>query len=129
MDVVHAEFDLPALIREIAVMFQPLCDDKRLGLRVEGLGVGGAVPVVGDAPKLRQVLINLLGNAVKFTTDGQIIVRVLREDGRWRFDVVDSGPGIAQEVGDRVFEPFQQGVGGNEMGGTGFGLAIAPPSR
>jgi CheY-like chemotaxis protein len=71
------------------------------------------------------VLINLLGNAVKFTHDGLITVRVQHQDGRWRFDVADSGPGIAQDIRDRVFEPFQQGRQGSEMGGTGLGLAIA----
>ena len=125
MDVVRAEFDLTALIQEMAVMFQPLCDDKHLSLRIEGLRAGEAIPLVGDAPKLRQVLINLLGNAVKFTKDGLILVRVQQEDGRWRFDVVDSGPGIAQEIRGRVFEPFLQGLGGSETGGTGLGLAIA----
>jgi len=125
MDVVRAEFDLTALIQELAVMFQAFCDDKRLDLRIEGLGAGDAIPLVGDAPKLRQVLINLLGNAVKFTNDGLITIRVQHEDGRWRFDVVDTGPGIAHELRDRVFEPFQQGQRGSEMAGTGLGLAIA----
>jgi signal transduction histidine kinase/DNA-binding NarL/FixJ family response regulator len=126
MDVVRAEFDLAALIQELAVMFQPLCDDKRLSLRIEGLGAGRAIPLVGDAPKLRQVLINLLGNAVKFTKDGLIILRVQQEeDERWRFEVADTGPGIADEISDRVFEPFQQGLRDREAGGTGLGLAIA----
>ena len=125
MDVARAEFDLTALIQELAHMFQPLCDDKRLTLRIEGLAAGNSTRLVGDAPKLRQVLINLLGNAVKFTTGGLIIVRAQRHGGRWRFEVADSGPGIAQEISERVFEPFQQGRRGSETGGTGLGLAIA----
>ncbi|MEO8256130.1 MAG: CHASE domain-containing protein [Acidobacteriota bacterium] len=125
MDVMRAEFDLTALLHEVAVMFQPLCDDQRLTLRVEEPGAGKPIPVIGDAPKLRQVLINLLGNAVKFTQDGLIIVRLQDQDGRWRFEVADSGPGIAHEVRDRVFEPFQQCQRGSGLGGTGLGLAIA----
>lgn len=126
MEVARAQFDLEALVHELAVMFQPLCDDRRLTLLVEGLDCGHVRPVIGDAGKLRQVLINLLGNAVKFTERGLITLRLLDQgDGHWRFDVGDTGPGIPEEIKERVFEPFHQGPRGREKGGTGLGLSIA----
>jgi len=126
MEVARAAFDLHGLVREIAVMFQPLCEEKHLRLRVDGLGAGRSFPVVGDAGKLRQVLINLLGNAVKFTEQGGVTVRILdRGSGQWRFEVEDTGPGIRGETKGRLFEPFQQGNGSRGKGGTGLGLSIA----
>ena len=124
MEVSRAAFDLRALVREIAVMFQPLCDEKRLTLRVEGLERQRAGSIVGDTAKLRQVLINVLGNAVKFTEKGAVTLRVTELiNGEWRFDVLDTGPGIPNGIKDRIFEPFQQGSHGK--GGTGLGLSIA----
>ena len=82
--------------------------------------------VCGDENKLRQVLINLLGNAVKFTEEGRVELSV-REEGqsRFRFAVEDTGPGIAAQRQAVIFEPFQQETAGMKAGGTGLGLAIA----
>ncbi len=83
---------------------------------------------MGDAGRLRQVLLNLVGNAVKFTERGTVTVRV-RHDGehKLRIAVADSGPGIATEHIERVFEKFDQGelLLAQRHGGTGLGLAIA----
>jgi CheY-like chemotaxis protein len=82
--------------------------------------------VVGDQAKLRQVLINLLGNAVKFTAQGEVVLRVEAEaEHRYAFEVADTGPGIAAETQARLFEPFHQGEAGRHQGGTGLGLAIS----
>ncbi len=82
--------------------------------------------VRGDEGKLRQVLINLVGNAVKFTGTGEVSLRMLREmDGRWRFEVFDTGLGIPAEEQSEIFKPFHQGSGAQHQGGTGLGLAIA----
>jgi len=83
--------------------------------------------VVGDALRLRQVLSNYLGNAVKFTTAGGVVLRARRLDGATlRFEVQDSGPGISAEVQARLFEPFTQADQSTtrRFGGTGLGLAI-----
>lgn len=78
----------------------------------------------GDDRKLRQVLINLLGNALKFTESGEIRLEVEQRDRRYLFRVEDTGPGISDEARERIFESFQQAEEGNAKGGTGLGLAI-----
>lgn len=87
--------------------------------------------VLGDEKRLRQVLINLLGNAIKFTTDGEVglhitILSQSDADARLRFEVRDTGVGIPQDQLPRIFQPFEQ-VGDNERraGGTGLGLSIS----
>jgi PAS domain S-box-containing protein len=97
--------------------------------------VGPDVPhrVLGDADRLRQVLLNLLGNAVKFTAQGSVTVRAIvdRVEGEFgvvlRFSVTDTGPGIAPEVADQLFEPFRQADQSTRrrFGGTGLGLSIS----
>ena len=80
----------------------------------------------GDEGKLRQVLINLLGNAVKFTEQGEVTLRVKAEGGdMYSFEVQDTGPGIAPERLEAIFDPFQQDRRTAALGGTGLGLAIA----
>jgi hypothetical protein len=82
--------------------------------------------VRGDEGKLRQVLINLLGNAVKFTTSGCVTLRISKDKKRrCRFEVEDTGSGISLDLQRRIFEPFQQGAEAKGKGGTGLGLAIA----
>jgi len=125
-EVTRAAFDLRALVGELVVMFRPLCDEKRLALRAEGLSDADIVLVEGDTRLLRQILINLLGNAIKFTPLGTVTLRACRlATGRWQFEVEDTGPGIPLDIRERVFEPFQQGRPGGEPGGTGLGLTIA----
>jgi signal transduction histidine kinase len=92
------------------------------------LGANGGVDVVtGDERRISQVIFNLLSNAVKFTPDGGAVdVRANQEDGEIRVSVADTGPGIAAEDHERIFEEFQQteaGVAQHE--GTGLGLALS----
>jgi signal transduction histidine kinase/DNA-binding NarL/FixJ family response regulator len=126
MDLSLSDFDLVALVRELTAMFQHPCEEKRIGLRVEGLDLARSQPVRGDQGKLRQVLVNLLGNAVKFTAHGRITLRVSRSEGdSWRFEVSDTGIGIPEDARQEIFKPFQQGPGSSGRGGTGLGLTIA----
>ena len=103
-------------------MFRMRCGQKGLVWKAEARI--GQRAVRGDDRKLRQVLINLLGNAVKFTDQGQICLEVEQDGGRYAFSVVDTGPGITAAARERIFEPFQQAEEGGIKGGTGLGLAI-----
>ena len=124
MEVERTDFDLTGLLRELIAMFQHRCEEKQLGLRLEA--PDHAVLVHGDEGKLRQVLINLLGNAVKFTERGRVVLRAKQgENASWRFEVEDTGIGISEAMQQRIFEPFQQGHEARSEGGTGLGLAIA----
>jgi two-component system sensor histidine kinase/response regulator len=96
-------------------------------------GVAAEVPdrLWGDPVRLRQILVNLLGNAIKFTASGEIVVRVACEaaegsDVRVRFEVRDTGIGIEVDKHQRIFEPFEQAEGtrARRFGGTGLGLSI-----
>jgi signal transduction histidine kinase/CheY-like chemotaxis protein len=126
-----APFDLAACVRDAVELLRPRAADK--GLAMECL-LAEDLPktVVGDAGRLRQVLLNLLGNAVKFTSSGRIAVQVdvQRIPGREPmlcFAVEDSGIGIDAAVQERLFQPFNQGDNSmhRRYGGTGLGLAIS----
>src|SRR5262249_13981217 len=84
-------------------------------------------PGRGDAQRLRQVLLNLVGNALKFTEVGEIRLQVTAADGRFTVTVADTGPGIAEAEQQKIFEEFQQAESATtrKQGGTGLGLAIA----
>jgi signal transduction histidine kinase/DNA-binding response OmpR family regulator len=138
MELHTMDFDLRAIVQDLSAMFHPRCDQKRLNWHVEWTGNVGLSPSVpaaplivhGDEGKLRQVLINLLGNAVKFTNAGQVLLRVALEQGvdgttTIRFEVSDTGVGIPKEAQGLIFQPFQQAAAGVKIGGTGLGLAIA----
>lgn len=125
-EISHEAFDLPSTINAVQEMIRVRADEKGLAFFVER---PADLPdyVLGDANHLREVLINLLGNAAKCTDSGQIGLRVVMESGgRIRFDVTDTGPGIAKEEQGRIFEAFYQSPGGKgKVEGTGLGLAIS----
>jgi CheY-like chemotaxis protein len=126
MELTNMDFDLARLVRDLGSMFQLPAEEKNLGLRFDGISTESPQLVHGDQAKLRQVLINLIGNSVKFTDSGRISVRIasLGEE-TWSFSVEDTGPGIPQETQAAIFEPFRRGAIAREHGGTGLGLAIA----
>jgi len=123
MELHARNFDLVVLLEGVAEMFQMRCEQKRLEWEAS-CDIQQPV-VVGDDRKLRQVLINLLGNAVKFTDRGKIRLEVVQSRQRYRFAVVDTGPGISEQGRERLFRPFQQAEEGSVKGGTGLGLAIS----
>lgn len=120
-------FDLVDLAKGLASTFLPLCAQKRIAFRFD-VTSEPSIWVRGDAGKLRQVLINLLGNAVKFTRTGEVYLCVKHDTtdaARWRFEVIDTGLGIPEEEQADIFKPFHQGSGAGHQGGTGLGLTIA----
>jgi len=122
-------FDLYALLQDIEMMFRIRIEARGLRLLMEKIG---HVPrwVITDEGKLRQVLINLLGNAVKFTDEGGIALRLRAKDVNagmvdLQFEVEDTGPGMSEEEIGRLFQAFEQTRAGVRIGGTGLGLALS----
>ncbi len=125
MELQPVAFDLGELARTLAATLQPLCAEKGIRFRLAAPSTA-STGVSGDAGKLRQVLINLLGNAVKFTQAGEVFLHYRpTAPGRWLFEVIDTGMGIPAEEQIDIFKPFHQGRGAQHQGGTGLGLAIA----
>ncbi len=123
-------FDLPALLKDLEMMFRVRTDEKKLTFSVDTIG---DVPqfIVTDINKLRQVFINVIGNAVKFTEQGGIGLRV-RADRKGptgpflQVEVEDTGPGISPDDQEKLFRHFEQTKTGQQTGtGTGLGLAIS----
>jgi PAS domain S-box-containing protein len=123
-------FDLSGFLKDLAAMFRFRAETKGLGFEVIE-GAGCVRYIVADEGKIRQALINLLGNAVKFTERGWINmgVSVTQAHGsqlRLSAQVEDTGVGIAEEEQSKLFRPFAQTQSGlNAQGGTGLGLAIS----
>ncbi|MEM7097396.1 MAG: response regulator [Pseudomonadota bacterium] len=124
-------FDLHAAIREVVELLATTARSKSLDLYVDYQSdIESAL--VGDVGRLRQVLLNLLGNAVKFTEEGHVVVRVRvsaidDQSARVQIAIVDTGVGISQEAQSRLFESFTQADASTtrRFGGTGLGLAIS----
>ena len=117
-------FDLQQLLSELRQLFLPRAQAKGLSLE---LVCEQAVPryIMADAGKLRQVLMNLIGNAVKFTTDGRIVIHAHVEQSRLRLEVSDTGPGISAADQAEIFDAFRQTAATQHSGGSGLGLAIS----
>lgn len=119
-------FDLSLLIRNIASMFKHRCSEKNLTWEVVGLDTTKVIPVFGDAGKLRQILINLLANAVKFTDNGSVVLRVFASNtDHYRFCIEDTGKGIPENAREEIFMPFNNLGGNSNKEGTGLGLSIS----
>ncbi|MFP7722088.1 hybrid sensor histidine kinase/response regulator [Lysobacter sp. A3-1-A15] len=120
-------FDLHALVREAHSLMAPLASGRGLALRME---LDGDVPqaVTGDPKRICQILLNLLGNAIKFTERGEVALRVGAVAGGVRFIVTDTGPGLGPDQLARLFKRFSQAGGEaayGRHGGSGLGLAIS----
>lgn len=123
LELQNTVFDLASSLTNVAYIVRKKCEEKTLELKVEGLG-NKPVWVEGDEIKLRQVLINLLSNAVKYTDHGEVILRVIPEDNHdYRFEIIDTGPGIPAEELTKIFNQFYQRSDWKD--GTGLGLSIA----
>ncbi len=126
----QAPFDLHDFIQGVGVLLQTRANEKGL---TGGVDIGANCPqfIVGDAARLRQVLISLVDNALKFTAIGSVRLHASASeaDGRLmlRFDVTDTGVGLSKAVQERLFQPYLQleGPATNQNGGTGLGLSIA----
>jgi signal transduction histidine kinase/ActR/RegA family two-component response regulator len=127
VDLGPQPFALGAFVEETVDLVRPAARNKRLELHTDYQG-GLPATVRADRERLRQVLLNLLGNAVKFTNQGGVTVTVARAgDARLKFTVTDTGEGIAPNQADRLFQRFSQVDESNTRrhGGAGLGLAIS----
>lgn len=124
IEVVKEPYDLTALIEDLEKAFRPTAERKKLKLIVENASM--PIGLDGDVVKVRQVLQNLLSNAIKFTRQGEVILRFKRLGSVIRFEVQDTGIGIAEEALGRIFRPFEQADSSTSRhhGGSGLGLAI-----
>jgi len=119
------DYAMNEVVHTAITAIEPLAKAKKLALKV-------TVPVDlprgrGDEQRLTQVLLNLVGNAIKFTETGEVRVEVTASDGTFLVSVADTGSGIAEADQQKIFEEFQQVEGSStrEKGGTGLGLSIS----
>jgi signal transduction histidine kinase/ActR/RegA family two-component response regulator/HPt (histidine-containing phosphotransfer) domain-containing protein len=132
VEIERIEFDLTRLVDEIVALLGPQAEKKQLELSAAVAPAVGRY-CIGDPTRLRQVLVNLIGNAIKFTEQGRIAIEVGRrpqkasENGLVLFQVNDTGIGIADDIQNRLFQKFSQADGSitRRFGGTGLGLSIS----
>ena len=131
LEIEHIEFTLLPVVEGVLDLIASKARDKGLTLMGQ---IDEAVPanILSDPGRLRQILLNLAGNAIKFTPQGEVLVRVRHlglQDGlhRLRFEITDTGIGMSPEVSARLFQPFVQADGSvtRKYGGTGLGLSIS----
>jgi signal transduction histidine kinase/CheY-like chemotaxis protein len=132
LNLSRAPLSLHAAASSVVALFRANAHAKGLALVLD-LGPGVVDHVIGDAQRIKQVLLNLVGNAIKFTERGSVTLQLSALSGRTatvervRFKVVDSGIGLPVEAMNKLFQPFQQveTARGKRQGGTGLGLAIS----
>ncbi|WP_029794715.1 ATP-binding protein, partial [Vibrio parahaemolyticus] len=127
LELEEAPFHLEQVLTPVCSAIQPLIDEKSIELIVEN-DVPNNTEFTGDCARLRQILFNLAGNAVKFTNEGHVLIRteLNSEDKQLLIIVSDTGIGIAPDKQGRVFNSFEQADSSTtrRFGGTGLGLAI-----
>lgn len=129
LELEEAPFEIRELVADVVEMFAVQAAERGIELTSQ---VATAVPCafLGDELRLRQVLVNLVGNAIKFTEVGRVAVQVRQTAGNHesvQFEVSDTGVALAREVQEKIFEPFRQadGTTTRRYGGSGLGLAIS----
>lgn len=129
-ELAYEDFDLRAVVDSVRDVLGSKADEKHLVLSTI---ISGQlpVPIKGDAARIKQILLNLVGNAIKFTNEGRIELLIdaqPKEHGRCdlRFTVTDTGIGLSEGTAEKLFEPFMQADGSitRRFGGTGLGLSI-----
>ena len=127
LELAPVDFDLHALVEEAAALMRPLAERKGLRFVVER-EADVARGWHGDATRIRQIVLNLLGNAIKFTERGEVLLRLATLSPRGVcIEVIDTGPGLDAEQQRRLFRRFEQAEGArtaSRYGGSGLGLAI-----
>lgn len=130
MELEQIEFEVASLVNDVSKSMKLTALQKDLILRTI-IPPNLVLNVVGDPGRLRQILLNLIANAIKFTNDGEVIIRALEttsseKEVTVRFEVEDSGIGISQENLNKLFQPFIQAdsTTSRKFGGTGLGLSI-----
>jgi signal transduction histidine kinase len=120
-----SDYSIQDIAQTARSTLEPLAADKKLAFKVE-LGPD-LPPGHGDGRRLTQVLINLVGNAIKFTDAGEVVVTAKARDGSFHLSVRDTGPGISTADQTKLFQEFQQADNAitRKKGGTGLGLAIS----
>ena len=125
LDLSLADYSLRDVVQSVYSAVEALAKEKRIALKVE---LPPHLPAAsGDERKLTQVLLNLVGNAIKFTDTGEVAIKAFTANGSFTVAVRDTGPGIAEAEQAKIFEEFQQADLSitKKKGGTGLGLAIA----
>ena len=120
-----ADYSLVSVVQSVHSAVEPLAADKRLTIKTD---VAPALPPGhGDERRLTQVLLNLVGNAIKFTDAGEVVIKAEAGAGAFALSVRDTGPGISAADQANLFQEFQQADNSitRKKGGTGLGLAIS----
>jgi signal transduction histidine kinase len=126
----NVEFDLPEVISNAVALLTPRAREKEISLKFSS-DAGIQSRLIGDPSRVRQILLNLLGNAIKFTSTGGVSLHVAKMEDtadsvHLKFSIKDTGVGIAEDVQKNLFQSFSQGDASTtrKFGGTGLGLAI-----
>jgi signal transduction histidine kinase len=120
-----ADYSLKSVVQTVYIAVEPLAASKKIGFKIE---VSAELPVGhGDEHRLTQVLLNLVGNAIKFTDSGGVVIKASTLNGSFKVGVSDTGPGISETDQAKLFQEFQQAETSvtRKKGGTGLGLAIS----
>jgi signal transduction histidine kinase len=120
-----SDYSLEDIAQTVRSALEPLAADKKLAFKIE---VAPKLPPGhGDGRRLAQVVINLVGNAIKFTDTGEVVIKATATDGSFHLSVCDTGPGISAADQAKLFQEFQQADNAitRKKGGTGLGLAIS----
>jgi two-component system aerobic respiration control sensor histidine kinase ArcB len=125
LNLVLQTFDLHRELQDISHLFAGRVAAKGLAWEADLSGLPDPSTVHGDRNKIGQVVINLLGNALKFTETGRIRLQAWRDGPTLWIEVEDSGPGMSADELDQLFKPFSQGDAGRAKGGSGLGLVLS----
>jgi signal transduction histidine kinase len=121
MDIRYEDVILDELIEEVSASITPLVNKRGIGFQVTR-NIDTRMLINTDRAKVTQVLINLLGNAVKFTDEGNVTLRISSDDDLLNFEVIDTGIGISEEDRQSIFEEFRQADGSTTRKYSGTGL-------